>query len=51
MKNCVFQSDLYRYYGEKGEGFKDRISRPIELKYLCTLRKIQENPNRIIRFF
>ena len=41
MKNLMFKKDLYRWYGEKGESFKNRIFRPLEIKYLCTFRKIQ----------
>ena len=39
--NCSFSKDLYRYYGEKGESMLQRIFRPLELKYICMLRKAQ----------
>ena len=41
MKNQIFQKDLYRWYGENGESFRKRIFRPIEIKYLCVFRKLQ----------
>ena len=34
-----FSKDLYRYYGEKGETFSQRLLRPIELKYIALFRK------------
>lgn len=34
-----FSKDLYRYYGEKGETFFQRLLRPIELKYIALFRK------------
>lgn len=37
--NSVFKKDLYRYYGEKGEPLLKRIFRPLEIKYICLLRK------------
>ena len=39
--NKIFEKDLYRYYGDKGEGLFKRILRPKELSYLCLLRKAQ----------
>lgn len=51
MKNSIFQNDLYRYYGEKGESIKQRLLRPIELKYLYTFRKVQESSNIITKTF
>lgn len=41
MKNLPFQKDLYRYYGEEGESIKNKILRPLEIKYLCAFRKAQ----------
>ena len=38
---CNFSKDLYRYYGEKGESFTDRVFRPVELKYIALFRKAQ----------
>ncbi len=37
--NSIFKTDLYRYYGDKGESIKARLFRPQELKYLSLLRK------------
>lgn len=37
--NSVFKKDLYRYYGDMGEPLLKRIFRPLELKYICLLRK------------
>lgn len=37
--NCKFSKDLYRYYGEKGESFAQRLLRPVELKYIALFRK------------
>ncbi|MBR5517980.1 MAG: serine acetyltransferase [Clostridia bacterium] len=34
-----FSKDLYRYYGEKGEGLLKRLLRPVELKYIALFRK------------
>ncbi len=34
-----FSKDLYRYYGEKGESFYQRMLRPVELKYIALFRK------------
>ena len=39
MKN-KFSKDLYRFYGEKGEGLK-RFIRPPELKYIALFRRAQ----------
>ena len=49
MKNEVFRKDLYRYYGDKGESFKNRLFRPLELKYICTFRKAQAASNFLTR--
>lgn len=45
MKKQIFKKDLYRWYGEKGETLKQRIFRPIEIKYLYALRKLQNCKN------
>lgn len=37
--NCKFSKDLYRYYGDKGESFAQRLLRPVELKYIALFRK------------
>lgn len=34
VKNTAFEKDLFRYYGEEGESLKNRLLRPIELKYI-----------------
>ena len=36
----TFQKDLYRYYGGK-ESLKQRLFRPLEIKYICVFRKCQ----------
>ena len=51
MKKSAFASDLYRYYGEKGEDIKNRLLRPMELKYLYVFRKVQESSNFITRTY
>ena len=37
--NRQFSKDLYRYYGDEGEGIARRLLRPIELKYIALFRK------------
>ena len=39
MSMSAFASDLYRYYGDKGEGIKNRLLRPIELNIFMHLEK------------
>lgn len=51
MKNSIFQKDLYRWYGEKGESLKNRIFRPIEVKYLCVFRKLQNCKNPFLKIY
>ena len=51
MGNLVFKKDLYRYYGEKGESLRDRLLRPIELKYIQTFRKAQASSNALSRTY
>ena len=51
MKESVFQKDLYRWYGEKGESFKNRLFRPLEIKYLRVFRKVQYTRNRLLRLY
>lgn len=41
MKN-KFSKDLYRYYGEEGESFAQRLLRPTELKYIALFRKTEK---------
>jgi len=49
MKNRAFQSDLFRCYGEKGESLRDRLLRPIKLKYMYAFRMAQASTNVISR--
>ena len=51
MKNTVFKKDLYRWYGEKGESLKDRLLRPLEIKYMYWLRKAQQTKNPVFKVF
>lgn len=51
MKNTVFEKDLYRYYGEKKESLKNKLFRPIEIKYICAFRKAQHTSSPISRMF
>lgn len=34
-----FKDDLYRFYGDSGEKFMQRLFRPLELKYIYVYRK------------
>ena len=40
--NSKFAKDLYRYYGDKGESFLQRMFRPAELKYIALFRKTEK---------
>lgn len=51
MKNTIFAKDLYRYYGDDGESLRDRIFRPLEIKYIHAFRKIQSSSFALIRFY
>ena len=51
MKNTMFEKDLYRWYGEKGENLKQRILRPQEIKYMYCLRKTQSQSNPISKIY
>ena len=51
MKNLMFEKDLYRYYGDKGESLFKRFFRPLELKYLSAFRKIQCSSNLILKIY
>ena len=51
MKNHIFKKDLYRVYGEAGESLKNRILRPMELRYLCVFRKLQLCSNFLTRVY
>ena len=49
--NNIFKKDLYRYYGDKGESLKERLLRPLEIKYISCLRKAQTASNILSRIF
>lgn len=51
MKNSTFEKDLYRWYGEKGESFKKRILRPLEIKYMYYFRNVQSTSNPISKIY
>ena len=51
MKIFIFQKDLYRWYGEQGESFKNRMFRPIDIKYLCTFRKVQSCKSPLFKIY
>lgn len=51
MYRSAFADDLFRYYGEKGESMKNRLFRPIEIKYLHAFRKVQESTFFIIKTY
>ena len=51
MKNSTFSKDLYRWYGEKGESLKNRLFRPLEIKYLCIFRKLQNTKNSFLKMY
>ena len=51
MKNFIFQKDLYRWYGEQGESFKNRMFRPMEIKYLCIFRKLQSCKSPLFKIY
>ena len=36
-----FSKDLYRYYGEEGEGLAQKLLRPPELRYIALFRKAE----------
>lgn len=51
MTKKIFKKDLYRYYGEKGETLKDKIFRPLEIKYIKIYRKLDSTPNFLFRIY
>lgn len=51
MGNDVFKKDLFRYYGDRPESFKEKILRSQELKYLYWLRNVQTSKNKVIKTF
>ena len=51
MKNEIFKKDLYRYYGKQKETLRERLLRPIELRYIRTLRQAQASSNGLKRIY
>ena len=51
MKNNIFKKDLYRYYGEKGEGLLYRLFRLPEIKFICAFRAYQTTKNPILKLY
>ncbi len=49
--NNKFSKDLYRYYGEKGEGLLKRLLRPTEIKYISLFRKTEGCNFRPLKFY
>lgn len=49
--NKQFAKDLYRFYGEKGESFTQRLLRPVELKYIALFRKTNSCKNKLLKLF
>ena len=49
--NKEFSKDLYRYYGEKGENFLQRMTRPPELKYISLFRKANSCKFAPLKFY
>lgn len=49
--NNKFYKDLYRYYGEKGETFAQRLLRPTELKYICLFRKTENCNFKLLKLY
>ena len=50
MKNKIFEKDLYRYYAGK-ETLKQKILRPLELKYIYNMRCANMAKNKISRLY
>lgn len=51
MSSNVFEKDLYRYYGEEKETWKQKIFRPGELKYLYYLRKLSGGVSGLTKYY
>jgi serine O-acetyltransferase len=49
--NTQFAKDLYRFYGEKGESFAQRLLRPVELKYIALFRKANSCKCKLLKLF
>lgn len=50
MKNQFFEKDLYRYYAGK-ETIKNRILRPLEIKYIYNMRCASCDKNKITKLY
>ncbi len=50
MKSDAFKKDLYRYFGEKGEGWH-RLTRSKRLKYIYCFRRYNETKSRIFKLW
>lgn len=51
MTKTLFEKDLYRYYGDKGETLKDKFFRPQEIKYIKVYRKLNSNLNFLFKIY
>ena len=49
--NSHFKKDLYRFYGEDGEGFVKRIFRPMEIRHISLIRKAQYSKTSFMRLY
>lgn len=50
MKNKIFEKDLYRYYAGK-ENIKQKLLRPLEIKYIYNMRYASSAKNKIIKMY
>lgn len=48
--NKIFKKDIYRYYGGK-ETIKNRILRPLEIKYIYNMRCASSTKNKLIKLY
>lgn len=46
-----YQYDIYRYYGRNKETFKQRLARPVCLKYIVLYRKCRACNNSLVQVF
>lgn len=46
-----YKYDIYRYYGKNNESIKQRLFRPMELKYIIIFRKYQESKFMLLRIY
>lgn len=51
MKKSLFEKDLFRYYGEKGETLKNRLLRPREIKFIKVFRQAQAASNPVSKVY